>query len=217
MATEGSQEKDNALQPPTEKLMTAIQISIDPFVVAETLLSAVGAIAVVVGAVAAIKGSPHSGGIPAATKQGIETFPTSRLSMMVSARDKASDPLNLRFTLSDPTVALLRIEIANRLDGGAGTAQCVQASPGIFLASLEPKAVQRWYNANSYWDGETKLLPVRVFYLAKGLAACRTVWVTVSPLTLPGSERPNEGDPAWSIEGPCLKALPELAQVQMQQ
>ena len=115
--------------------MTAIQISIDPFVVAETLLSAVGAIAVVVGAVAAIEGSPHSGGIPAATKQGIETFPTSRgLSTTASAREKASDPLQPRASLflTQP-LALLRIEIAKTgLDGRGRNRPCVQASPADF-------------------------------------------------------------------------------------
>ena len=212
-----SKEEERVLQPLAGELMTPNQVSIDPVVVAEILLSTVGAIAAVVGAIAAMKFSPRAVGIPAATEQEIETFLASRLSMNVSAQDKASDPLNLRFTLSDPNVALLRIEIANQLDKGAGAAQCVVASPGIFVASVEPKVAQRWYNANPYWDGETKLLPIRVFYLAKGLAACRTVWVTMSPLTMPSSELPNEGDLAWSIEGPWSRAVPELERVPMHQ
>jgi hypothetical protein len=196
--------------------MTLIQVSIDPIAVAEMLLGTVVAIVIVVAAVAVVRSVPQASGIPASAEQEIEAFLTGRLSMIVSARDRARDPLKLRFTLSDPSVALLRIEVPNQLDGGTGSAQCVKASPGIFVASVEPTVVQRWYNANPYWDGEAKLLPIRVFYLAKGLAASRTVWVTMSPLTMPRSERSNEGDFAWSIEGPCANAIPALAQIPMQ-
>jgi hypothetical protein len=197
--------------------MTAIQVSIDPVLIPAILLGIVGAIAAMIGAIAAMKAPAQTKRIGASSDQEIEAFLSGRLSLIVSAQDRASDPLKLRFTLSDPKVALLRIEIANQLDSGAGAAQCVETSPGIFVASVEPRVVQRWYNANPYWDGETKLLPIRVFYMAKGLAACRTVWVTMSPLTIPGSERPNERHPAWSIEGPFARAIPRLAHVPVQQ
>ena len=79
---------------------------------------------------------------------------TLRLSIIVAAQARTSDPLNLRFTLSDPGVTLLQIELANQFNKGAGTAQCVKEAPRIFVATVEPKVVQRWYNANPYWDGE---------------------------------------------------------------
>jgi hypothetical protein len=189
-----------------------IQVSIDPVV---AVLSTVGAVAGVVGAIAAIKGSPKAIGAPVTAEQEIEAFLASRLSVNVSAQDRTSDPLNLVFTLSDPKVALLRIEIANQLDRVAGSAQCLETSPGIYVASVEPKIVQRWYNANPYWNGEIKLLPIRVFYLAQGLAACRTIWVTMSPLIMPRSGVREEGDLAWSIEGQRARAVPELAPVPM--
>jgi hypothetical protein len=198
--------------------MIVIQTSIDPIVVGEMLLGMVSAIAIVVAGIAVMRAAaPQANSLPVSADQEIETFLASRLSMNVSARERACDPLSLRFQFSDPNVTLLRIEIPNLVDKGAGAAKCAEASPGIFVAVVEPKVVQHWYNANPTWDGEMKLLPIRVFYLANGLAACRTVWVKMSPLAMPGSERPNEGNFAWSIEGPCARAIPEFAQMPMQQ
>jgi hypothetical protein len=218
VATEGQHEARTLQGFETGRFMTVIQVSIDPIVVGEMLLGTVSAIAIVVAGISVMKAAaPQVNSLPASADQEIESFLASRLSMNVSAQDRTGDPLRLRFKFSDPNVALLRIEIADLVDNGARAAQCVEASPGIFVASVEPELLLHWYNANPSWDGETKLLPIRVFYLAKGLAACRTVWVTMSPLAMPGSERPNEGDFAWSIEGPYAKAIPELAQVPMQQ
>jgi hypothetical protein len=133
--------------------------------------------------------------------------------MIVAAQDRTSDPLNLRFTVPDPAVTLLRIELANQLDKRAGTAQCVKEAPRVFVATVEPKVVQRWYNANPYWDGETKQLPIRVSFITNGQAGCQTVWAVMSARTMPSSGLPDVSDFEWFLKGPCSKAHPTLAPI----
>jgi hypothetical protein len=197
----------------TGKLMALIQVSIDPVVVEALLLGSIATIAVVVGAIALMKAAPQAIGSPTNTEQEILPVLAERLSMTVAARGRMSDPLILSFTLSDPAVTLLRMEIANQLDNGAGTAECVEAAPKIFLAEVEPEVVQRWYNANPYWDGETKQLPIQVFFISGQRAACRTIWVTMCPRKIPSSGLPYVSDFVWFLEGPCSRAIPKLAQM----
>ena len=192
--------------------MALIQVSIDPVVVEALLLGTIGTIAVVVGAIALIKASPQARGSPTKAEREILPALAERLSMTVAAQGRMGEPLILCFTLSDPAVTLLRIEIANQLDNGAGTAKCVEAAPKIFLAELEPKVVQRWYNANPYWDGETKQLPMQVFFKSSQRAACRTIWVTMCPRRYQ-VQGPYVDDFAWYVEGPCSRAIPKLAQM----
>ena len=113
--------------------MTLIQVSIDPIVVEEILIGTIGAIASVVGAIAVMKAVPRAQGSPTQAEQG--GFRSIRAAVDDrGCAGKASDPLNLRFTLPDPDVTLLRIELANQLDKGAGTAQCVKEAPQEFLS-----------------------------------------------------------------------------------
>jgi hypothetical protein len=193
--------------------MALIQVSIDTVVVTEILLGTIGAIAAVVGAVLVLTAPPRAKGASGKAEQGTIAVVARRLSMIVAAQDRTSDPLTLRFTLADPFITLIRIEIANQLDKGAGTAKCVEEAPRIFAAKVEPKVVQRWYNANPYWDGETKQLPIRVSFVSNGQAASETIWVRMSPRKMPGSEHRDESDFAWFLEGPCSKALPTLARM----
>jgi hypothetical protein len=194
-------------------LMALIQVSIDSVVVTEILLGTIGAIAALVGAVLVLTASPQAKGVSAKAEQGTIAVLARRLSMIVAAQDRTSDPLTLRFTLADPFITLIRIEIANQLDKGAGTAKCVEEAPRIFSAKVEPKVVQRWYDANPYWDGEIKQLPIRVSFVSNGQAASETIWVRMSPRKMPGSGHRDESDFAWFLEGPCSKALPTLARM----
>lgn len=191
--------------------MTLIPVSIDPIVVEEILIGTIGAIASVVGAIAVMKAVPRAQGSPTKAEQRALSGPAGRLSMSVAAQAKASDPLNFRFTLPTPGITLLRIELANQLDKGAGTAQCVKEAPQKFVATVEPKVVQRWYNANPYWDGETKQLPIRVSFITNGQAGCQTIWATMCPRMMPGSGYPDADVCEWCLKGPCTRASPALA------
>ena len=195
------------------KLTTLIQVSIDPVVVEEIVIGTIGAIASVVGAILVIKSSPKDRDGPSKAGQRSVSVLAKRLSMIVAAQDRMTDPLNLHFTLSDPAITLLRIEIANQLDKGSGNSPCVREAPRTFVAKVEPKVVLRWYNANPYWDGETKQLPIRVSFLANGLAGSRTIWVRMSPRLMSGSRSHDDSDFAWFLEGPCSRALPSLARM----
>jgi hypothetical protein len=190
--------------------MALIEVSIDPVVIEALFVGAIGTIAIVVLVIAAIKATRHARS--STTKADHEILPVlaERLSMTVAAQGRMSEPLTLCFTLTDPAVTLLRIEIANQLDKGAGTAQCVEAAPKIFLAEVEPKVIQRWYNANPYWAGETKQLPIQVFFISGGEAAWRTIWVTMCPHTIRRSGPSDCDDFAWFLEGPCSRANPRL-------
>ncbi len=187
------------------KLMTLLQLSIDPILLEEILLGSLGAIASLIGAIAVMRAVSQARGNPTQAEQGLALVPSGRLSIVVAAQDNASDPLNLRFTLHDPDATLLRIELLNQLDKRAGAAQCVKKDPGVFVATVDPKIVQRWYNANAYWEGETKQLPIRVFFITKGRAGCQTIWAMMSPRTMRNSGLPDESDFVWFLKGPCSR------------
>ena len=191
--------------------MTLLHVSIDHVPTEGLLLVfAIGLIWFVFRAIALMKASPEATVDPTSAEQEIIPVLAGRLSMIVDAQDRASAPLHLRFTLSDPTVTLLRIEIANQLDKGTECAQCVKECPGVFVTTVEPKVVQRWYDASPYWDGETKQLPIRAFFMTNGRAAFQTVWVRMSPRTIACSGFPDVDDFAWFVGGPCSTARPAL-------
>ena len=196
--------------------MIVPQVSVDPVVVEEILIGTIGAIAALVGAIAVMKAALPAKGTITRSEERMHSVGAGRLSMIVAAQDRTSDPLNLRFTVPDPAVTLLRIELANQLDKRAGTAQCVKEAPRVFVATVEPKVVQRWYNANPYWDGETKQLPIRVSFITNGQAGCQTVWAAMSARTMPSSGLPDVSDFEWFLKGPCSKAHPTLAPISSQ-
>jgi hypothetical protein len=186
--------------------MTLIQVIIEPVVIEELLLGTICGLAAVVASLALLRSSPKIESSPNEEDSEIPAALSERLSMTVRAQGRMSEPLILCFTLLDPAVTLLRIEIANQLDKGVRAAQCVEASPETFLAELEPRVVQRWYNGNPYWDGETKRLPIRVFCHARAEAVCKTIWVAMCPQKKPGSGFLDDTDFAWFLEGPCPRA-----------
>jgi len=187
-----------------------MNLSIDPALLEWLLVGTIGIVAAVALVIAAIEVARHARGSPADADPELLPVLANRLSMTVGGGGRISDPLNLHFILADPAVSLLRIELPNPLDKGARTAPCVkaEASPEIFVAAVEPKVVERWYNANAYWKGETKKLPIRVLFKVGGQAGCRTIWVTMSPVNLRSSATPDDRDFAWFVEGPCSRALP---------
>ena len=140
-----------------------MHFNLDP-VVLIGLVGIIGAVAIVVGATAAMEAVSQARGILPTADEELLLVQPMRLSMIVAARGRMSEPLHLRFTLADPAVTLIQIELANQLDREARTAQCVKTAPKVFVAEVEPKVVQRWYNANPYWNGETKQLPIQVSF-----------------------------------------------------
>jgi len=191
--------------------MASIHVNIDPGVLEGLLLGTIGIVAATVGVIAAIAVARQARGN--STEADPELLPVlaNRLSMSVSGGGRMCDPLNLHFILTDPAVSLLSIELANPLDKGARTAPCVKAGPEVFIAAVEPKVVERWYNANGYWKGETKKLPICVLFTAGARAGCRTIWVAVSPIKLRHTGLSDDLDFAWFVEGPCSKPLPTPA------
>jgi len=173
------------------------------------LVGIIGAVAIVIGATAAIEAISHARSpVPTAGEELLLVQPM-RLSIIVDAQGRMSEPLPLRFTLADPAVTLIQIELANQLDREARTAQCVKTGPKVFVAEVEPKVVQRWYNANPYWDGETKRLPICVFFTGHGQAGCRTIWITLTPVNMASRGLLSDVmDFAWYVEGPCRKTIP---------
>ena len=190
-------------------------ISVDPVVLEEIVIGTIGAIASVVGAVLVLKSSPQVRSGSTNPEQRAISMLARGLSMVVAAQNRMTDPLNLRFTLSDPAVTLLRIEIANQMDKGIGNSLCVKESPKTFVATVEPKVVLRWYNANPYWDGETKQLPIRVSLMTNGQAESRTIWVRMSPRSVSGPRFRDDRDFAWFLEGPCSRSLPPYRKCQV--
>jgi len=190
--------------------MTLLHVIFDHVPAEGLLLLAftIGVIWVVVRAVALTKAWPKARCGPTQAEQGILPVPAGRMSMIVAGQDRTNAPLHLRFTLSDPDITLLRIEIANQLDKRAECAQCVKEGSGVFVTKVEPKVVQRWYNANPYWDGETKQLPIRATFMTNGRAICSTIWVRMRPRMIASSGLPDVNDFAWFLEGPCSSVRP---------
>jgi hypothetical protein len=144
---------------------------------------------------------------------GLPPVPARPLSMTVGGTSRMCDPLNLHFFVSDPAVNLLQIELANPLDKGAKTFPCVKTAPEVFVAAVEPKVVERWYNANGYWEGETKKLPVCLLFTLGGHAGCKTIWVEMCPGRLEDAGPPDDASYAWFVEGPCASPLPQSAPI----
>lgn len=80
---------------------------------------------------------------------------------------------------------------------------CAKAAPELFIAAVEPKVVDRWYNANGYWDGETKRVPICMHFVVSGRAECQTIWVAMKPIKVENSV-PSD-DLNWFVEGPCSR------------
>jgi len=174
---------------------------VDLDTVSTLLVGMVGTFAIVAGSAAAVRLARRDRARRA--KAGPHSLLAERPPMIVAAQNKMSDKLILRFTLSDPAVTLFRIELANQLDKTVGIAECLNLHPKSFVAAVEPKVAQHWYNANRYWNGETKQLPIRVFMGDGGHAACHTIWVMMSPGTPPDSGPTDVEDFTWLLDGPC--------------
>jgi len=92
-----------------------MHFSLDP-VILLGLVSIIGAVAIVVGATAVMEAvSQTRGNLPTADEALLSVQPI-RLSMIVEGRGRMTEPLHLHFTLADPAVALIQIELANPLD-----------------------------------------------------------------------------------------------------
>ena len=195
--------------------MAPIHVNIDPFLIEGVLVGTIGTIAATICVKAAIAVSREA----KAKRGSIETtqkFPlnlANRLSMTVSGSCRMCNPLNLHFILADSAVILSQIQLANPLDRGAKIFSCVQANPGVFVATVEPKVVERWYNANGYWQGETKKLPIAVLFTIGGHAGCRTIWVEMYPGTLENSQFSGDASFSWFVEGPCKSPVPTPAPI----
>ena len=190
--------------------MALIHFRIDPVITEALLVGTIGAIAAIIGAGTAMKAYLQAG--RSSTKQkGMLPAPLWQLTMIITAQGRAVDPLNLRLTFFDPALTLLRAELPNQLGKGAGAVFCVKEAQGVFVATVESKAAQRWYNSNPYWDGETKQLPIQVSIMSGGQAAFRTIWVAMCPLALPSSGLSDVDDFEWFLEGPVLASSPTLA------
>ena len=170
--------------------------------VSPLLVGMIGTFAVVAGSMSAVGFVRRSRVHLARARKGTFSVLDERPSMIFDAQNKMSEYLILRFTLADPAITLFRIELANQLDKATGTFECVRIDPRIFVASADPKVVQRWYNANRYWNGETKQLPIRVFLKSGGQATCQTIWVMMSP-SAPHSGPVDVDNFTWLLDGPC--------------
>jgi hypothetical protein len=174
----------------------------DPNTLSALLVGTVGTLAIVAGSIAAHV-TRRANVRPAKAGKGAHSVLAAHPSMTVHAQNKMNEHLILVFKVSDPAITLFRVQLDNQLDQTVGPIQCLKIDPQIFVAAAEPKVVQRWYNANPYWNGETKRLPIRVFMGDGGHAACRTIWVMMSPGAPAGSGPTDVENFTWLLDGPC--------------
>ena len=174
----------------------------DPNTLSALLVGTVGTLAIVAGSIAAHV-TRRANVRPAKAGKGAHSVLAAHPSMTVHAQNKMNEHLFLVFKVSDPAITLFRVQLDNQLDQTVGPIQCLKIDPQIFVAAAEPKVVQRWYNANPYWNGETKRLPIRVFMGDGGHAACRTIWVMMSPGAPAGSGPTDVENFTWLLDGPC--------------
>ena len=195
--------------------MAPIHLNIDPVLIEGVLVGTIGTIAatICVKAAIAVSREAKASRTSIQTTQELPPDLANRLSMTVSGSCRMGDPLILHFVLADPAVILLQIDLANPLDKGAKTFSCVQVNPGVFVVTVEPKVVERWYNANGYWQGETKRLPIAVMFTLGGHAGCRTIWAEMYPGTLENSQFSGDASFSWFVEGPCKSPVPTPAPI----
>jgi len=174
----------------------------DPNTLSALLVGTVGTLAIVAGSIAAHV-TRRANVRPARAGKGAHSVLAAHPSMTVHAQNKMNEHLILVFKVSDPAITLFRVQLDNQLDQTVGPIQCLKIDPQIFVAAAEPKVVQRWYNANQYWNGQTKQLPIHVFLKSGGQARCQTIWVMMSPGSPADSGFTDVDNFTWLFDGPC--------------
>ena len=148
--------------------------------VSTLLIGMVGTFVIVAGSMSAARFARRTRVRLARASKKTQPPTTERPPMIVNAQNRMNEHLVLRFKSGDPAITLFGIALDNQLDNAIETIDCVNVDPQIFVATVESKVVQRWYNANRYWNGETKQLPIRVFMGDGEHAACHTIWVMMT-------------------------------------
>ena len=124
-----------------------------------------------------------------------------KVSISVKASGFSTDPLELRFTLKDPGVKLLRIDLINRLDTPTGSADCIQVEPLIFSTTIDPQIAGAWFQAGDFHGSvDNRLLRVRAILEIEGAQTHRALSVIMSQDSRPRSS-PNQWEPYSSVSG----------------
>jgi hypothetical protein len=123
----------------------------------------------------------------------------------VNAWNRTVDPLELVFTLTDPSVSLLRIELVNDSDMLSGTADCLLLDPRCFKAVLEQKVAKRWFDSGSpaRQSVNQRLLVIRAHVVIDGQETLRAFSVTMFQGSQQGPEGPGSREGVFTLSGTC--------------
>ena len=73
----------------------------------------------------------------------------SRVSIAARGDQDFGEPLRITFTLKEPDVSLIYVELLNESGALFGSSPCVQGASLIFLTFLEQEIARRWFNGGT--------------------------------------------------------------------
>lgn len=110
-----------------------------------------------------------------------------RISIHVAGEsDISGNSMTLTFTLKDPNVVLLQIELANEIGSSFGHAECASVAPNQFTAAFDIDVVRTWFESATKIDiYARRVLTIRARLLFGKLPAERDIPVFLKKDTVP--------------------------------
>jgi hypothetical protein len=125
-----------------------------------------------------------------------------RVAIAVEARSFQDEPLEVHLSLQDSSVRLTLIDMLDENRTLYGTSSCVMREPDHYVASLDQRSIQNWFNHGAR-KGNAAQLWLRVFMtFEEGGEASKDLPVSLLPSrALDARVRPDGASPIWQIFG----------------
>lgn len=193
----------------------------DQFAFWTLIVGIVAAIAAIVGAIAAIYAAKYAKDAPtkadfsrleqhaADTSGHLEkqnrreelNSIASRVYLKVSGRSQQDESLQVYINLQDPSVRLTRVDMLNESKALYGSGICEMKEPNCYVAHLESRNVQNWFNGGVQ-KGNTSHLWLRVFMaFEEDGEGHKDMPVMLLPTQIGSEQRPGYPIACWQIIG----------------
>ena len=113
----------------------------------------------------------------------------SRVSITARGDPNYGEPLRITFTLKEPNISLVYIELLNESGELFGSSACVNEAPNAFATSLEQDIARRWFNGGTQertWDVRRLVLRATLLIGERQTHRELVVYLTSVPMRQPG-------------------------------
>ena len=143
-----------------------------------------------------------SGHLERQNRREVLNAAASRVSIAVEGRSFQDEPLEVHLSLQDVSVRLTHIDMLDENRTLYGTGSCVNREPDHYIASLDNRKIQNWFNHGAQ-KGNTAQLWLRVFMtFEEGGESSKDVPVSLLPSrALDVRVQPDGASPIWQILG----------------